>query len=91
MGKGTGEAQRLPYEPLHKAPNALAQDSNSNWAERMDLKIVSLLLIEVCPFQRAKALMRSIQHILSLTDFCNSFASICLAITQPSSFMQLLF
>ena len=35
--------------------------------------------------------MRSIRNILSLTDFWNGFASIFLAITQPSSFTQLLF
>ena len=35
--------------------------------------------------------MRSIQNILSLTDFWNGFASVFLAITQPSSFTQLLF
>ena len=29
----SGEAQRLTYDPLDKAPPALVQDSNSNWAE----------------------------------------------------------
>ena len=47
------EAQRLTYDPLDIAPPALVQDSNSNWAERMDLKIVSLLLIKVS--QRAES------------------------------------
>ena len=47
------EAQRLTYDPLDIAPPALGQDSNSNWAERMDLKIVSLLLIKVS--QRAES------------------------------------
>lgn len=62
--EGTEKVQSVTHHHGYKTLS-LSQDSKGNWTGRMDLKIVPLLLVEAYPFQKAKALMRGFQNILS--------------------------